>query len=95
MIEQTIQIKLSGPCQAWAGGQKEIILPLADGALLRDVLQRLVACYPEFKKLSLEDDSALRARAIFVQEGHILSLTQQVKAGVALQVLVPISGGGC
>ena len=69
-------------------------MPAPQGATLRDLIRVLVGHYPDFGKLSLEDDGALRQRAIFVQDGHILSLTHPVRACSPLQVLVPIAGGG-
>lgn len=88
-----VRLRLSPPFTDWADGQKEIVLPVSRGATLRDIIEALAARYPDFVRLSLEGDERLRERAIFVWDGHIVSLSQRVEEGAELQVLVPIAGG--
>jgi hypothetical protein len=91
--ERFVHIRLSPPFSSWANGQKEIRFPLARGAALTDIVASLTARYPEFGKLCVDDDSTLRERAIFVQDGHVLLLSEEVEMGTVLQVLVPVAGG--
>ena len=92
-----VRVRLHGVLAEHAGGRRELEVPLADGATVGDLLDRLAADHPAVERRIRDETGALRQHVnVFVGTDHVRTLgglAHRLRDGAEVLVLPAVSGG--